>query len=146
MLNFKNILVPYDGSEHAKRAIKQAVAFAQCCDEPKIYVATVSNNTTPLEISALAHAHMQDGVVNKDVSPGQVDLTEARSLIPDSIKHLLLFEIGDPVSMILYMAGETKADLIVMGSRGRSTWKSLLMGSVSQDVLSRAECPVIIVK
>ncbi|MFQ9401806.1 MAG: universal stress protein [Dialister sp.] len=73
-------------------------------------------------------------------------MTEAKSLIPDSIDHDLLFEIGEPVPMILYLAGQTKADLIIMGNRGRSTWKSLLMGSVSRDVLSNAKCPVIIIK
>ena len=82
----------------------------------------------------------------KEDFPGQIDLTEAEALIPDSMAHDLLFEIGEPVPMLLYLAGETKADLIIMGNRGRSTWKSLLMGSVSRDVLSNAKCPVIIVK
>lgn len=144
MLHFKNILVPYDGSEQAKRAVNTAVSFARSCDCPKIYIATISNSATPLEISAIANSDMQKR--EKEDFPGQIDLTEAEALIPDSMAHDLLFEIGEPVPMLLYLAGETKADLIIMGNRGRSTWKSLLMGSVSRDVLSNAKCPVIIVK
>ena len=97
-----------------------------------------------MEISVIANSNPQKK--EKNEFPGQVDLTEANSLIPDSIDHDLLFEIGEPVPMILYLAGQTKADLIIMGHRGRSTWKSLLMGSVSRDVLSNAKCPVIIIK
>ena len=144
MLDFKNILVPYDGSEQSRRALANAVSVAGCCENPKIYVATISNSATPLEISVIANSNPQKK--EKNEFPGQVDLTEANSLIPDSIDHDLLFEIGEPVPMILYLAGQTKADLIIMGNRGRSTWKSLLMGSVSRDVLSNAKCPVIIIK
>jgi len=38
------------------------------------------------------------------------------------------------------------ASLVVVGSRGRTEWKELLLGSVSQEVLHRAECPVVVVR
>ena len=42
MLDYKRILVPYDGSEYAKRALDRAVSVARCCDGAKLFIATVS--------------------------------------------------------------------------------------------------------
>lgn len=40
MLDYKRILVPYDGSEYAKRALDRAVSMARCCDGAKLFIAT----------------------------------------------------------------------------------------------------------
>jgi len=55
-------------------------------------------------------------------------------------------EQGIPVSEILRVAQETKADLIVMGTHGRTGLRRLLMGSVAEQVVRRAPCPVLTVK
>jgi len=52
---------------------------------------------------------------------------------------------GDPADEILKFADEIGADLIVMGSHGRTGVLRVLMGSVSRKVLDRAKCPVLIV-
>jgi nucleotide-binding universal stress UspA family protein len=53
---------------------------------------------------------------------------------------------GDPASEILRFADEIGADLIVMGSHGRTGILQVLMGGVSRKVLDRARCPVLIVR
>ena len=53
---------------------------------------------------------------------------------------------GDPADEILRFADEIGADLIVMGSHGRTGVLRVLMGSVSHKVLDRAKCPVLIVR
>ena len=55
-------------------------------------------------------------------------------------------ESGDPASAIVRRAQEAKADLVMMGSRGLSNIKGLLIGSVSNKVVSMAECSVVTVK
>ena len=55
-------------------------------------------------------------------------------------------ETGDPASAIVRRAQEAKADLVMMGSRGLSNIKGLLIGSVSNKVISLAECSVVTVK
>jgi nucleotide-binding universal stress UspA family protein len=55
-------------------------------------------------------------------------------------------EEGDPVSAILRKAEGTDCDLIVMGTHGRTGVGRLLMGSVAEQVLRRAPCPVLTVK
>jgi len=53
---------------------------------------------------------------------------------------------GNPVEAIVALADEIDADLIVVGSRGRNTLATALLGSVSHGVLHRANRPVLVVK
>jgi nucleotide-binding universal stress UspA family protein len=53
---------------------------------------------------------------------------------------------GNPAEEILKYAGELGADVIAMGSHGRTGLRRLLMGSVSREVLDHAPCPVLIVR
>lgn len=55
-------------------------------------------------------------------------------------------EIGQPATEIVCVAQEERCDLIVLGSRGLSGFKSFLLGSVSDHVTHHAHCPVLIVK
>ena len=52
---------------------------------------------------------------------------------------------GATVETILKMAGELDVDMIVVGSHGRSAVHQLLMGSVSEGILHKSRCPVIII-
>ena len=61
-----------------------------------------------------------------------------------TVEHRL--ETGDPVAEILRVAIETKCDLIVMGTHGRTGLAHLLMGSVAERVVRNALCPVLILK
>ena len=75
MLDFKKILVPYDGSSHAKKALNQAISLAQCSDGAELYVATILNSTIPA-----------------DDDPDQVDMAEVEKLIPQEPFHGFRFQ------------------------------------------------------
>jgi nucleotide-binding universal stress UspA family protein len=53
---------------------------------------------------------------------------------------------GETFKMIINIAGETGANLIVMGSHGSTGLKRLLMGSVTEKVIGYSPCPVLVVK
>ncbi len=53
---------------------------------------------------------------------------------------------GEPVSEIVRVAEEEKVDMIVMGSRGRSSLKAILLGSTAEGVVRRAKIPVMVFK
>jgi nucleotide-binding universal stress UspA family protein len=53
---------------------------------------------------------------------------------------------GGPDEEVLRLARGTPCDLIVMGTHGRTGWGRLLLGSVAEEVLRRAPCPVLVVK
>jgi nucleotide-binding universal stress UspA family protein len=71
----------------------------------------------------------------------------ARIQPPDpSLRVERLVSDGDAVTEILRVAGEARADLIVMGTHGRGGLGRLLLGSIAEEVLRRAPCPVLTVK
>jgi len=53
---------------------------------------------------------------------------------------------GDPAQIIIEIANRQNYDLIIMGSRGMSAFKELLLGSVSLKVMHHASCPVMVVR
>jgi len=55
-------------------------------------------------------------------------------------------ESGKPVSKMIEVAKNWSADLIVMGSHGRGKIHGLFLGSVSQEVLHHAPCPVLVIR
>jgi universal stress protein A len=70
------------------------------------------------------------------------DIQPARAGI--AVEHRL--EYGDPAKMILEVAQEIGADLIVMGTHGRTGLRRLLMGSVAERIVRTASCPVLTVR
>jgi len=54
--------------------------------------------------------------------------------------------VGHPAQQIIQRAEMSRADLIVLGRRGTSTFKELVLGSISERVLAAAHCPVLITR
>jgi nucleotide-binding universal stress UspA family protein len=65
---------------------------------------------------------------------------------PSDIETEHVIAEGDPVSEILHAAAEEQADFIVLGTHGRTGLTRLLMGSVAENVIRRATCPVLAAK
>jgi len=61
-----------------------------------------------------------------------------------SFEHKLL--AGDPAAAIVEAADQENVDLIVLGTHGRTGLTRLLMGSVAENVVRKAKCPVLTVK
>ncbi len=149
MLKYKNILVPYDGSEHAKKAMAHAIDLAEDGEGTKLYIASVCNMVSAM--SSFDQVSIAEGCLTSKLSDDleaqcKQDLKDASAMVPEGIPYETLFEIGSPGPVLLNMGEEKKCDLIVMGSRGLGPLKGIFMGSVSSYIVSRAPCPVLIVK
>ncbi|MBL3568092.1 universal stress protein UspA [Rhodovulum sulfidophilum] len=144
---FNSILVPYDGSAGAERALRQAVALARLCDA-QLSVLTVFRHHSMLEASL--------SMVRKD-EPGPLDDAmrgHARE-VADYAKRLAreagaegtraFIKAGPPARTIIRFAREHGNDLIVIGSRGLGSVENYLLGSVSHKVTGLADCPVLVV-
>jgi nucleotide-binding universal stress UspA family protein len=131
------IVVGYDGSDAAKRALDKALALAG--DDGRIVVV------------AAAEPHARTGITEgAHLDPSEIerrrnDLEEAKSLLSErGVEAETLEAQGDPGDVIVEAAKD--ADLAVVGSRGLNPLQRLFLGSVSSKVVQRAECDVLVVR
>ena len=148
----KIILVPTDGSEHADKAIAFAADIAQK------YGAQVSllhvmrdpgNGRVPEELRGLArleHVEITERDIRQSAANELLRRAEQRAREHGAERVESVIEQGDPTGRILDCARAREADLIVMGSRGLSDLKGLLLGSVSHKVGHLAKCTCVTVR
>jgi nucleotide-binding universal stress UspA family protein len=138
---FEKILVPLDGSEHSIRALKIAVQVAKEFGGSitLIHVYTVSPFViTPTQVYKYIQA------VRK---LGSSILEEGKYLVKaEGVQVETLLEEGHTIEKILETVTKENFDMVVLGSRGLSLLKGILMGSVSEGVTKNAPCPVLVVK
>jgi nucleotide-binding universal stress UspA family protein len=133
----RNIVVGYDGSDTAKRALGRAAELA---------------NGASVTVVSAVHVHPAAGRSAGPVDPDEVserrqELAEAETLLAEKgITPELVEGHGDPAEVIVEQAKGTGADLIVVGSRGLSLAERVLLGSVSTKVLHEAPCDVLVVR
>jgi nucleotide-binding universal stress UspA family protein len=136
---FHSILVPLDGSEHARAALERAIAIAQR-DGARL---------TLLHAREAPHAVYVPGflvAVPAESDQSAIELIDsAAAKVPEGIPVHTIVRDGRPAQEILKRAQTAEHDLIVMGSRGRGVARSLLLGSVSREVLHKSKTPVIVV-
>jgi nucleotide-binding universal stress UspA family protein len=94
------------------------------------------------------HDRRYAGFADPDEEKRQQDaLKEARAVLAESgIEPTTTAPVGQAADEIVRTATEAKADLVVLGARGLSTVKRLVLGSVSTRVLHEAPCDVLVVK
>jgi nucleotide-binding universal stress UspA family protein len=80
------------------------------------------------------------------VSGAEKELKKALAEGGEPARSRATVKIGDPRSVILDMAAKENADLIVMGTRGRTGASHLIFGSVAEHVVRTAPCPVLTVR
>ena len=139
MASTQTILVPTDFSPTSQFAVDHAAAQASITDARLLIV-----HVFPVSSSDRGEGMLYDGLRDKDVATAEQRL---RAIKPDAaiqFEHRLLQ--GDPAEEILQLAQSEKADLIVLGTHGRTGLMRVLMGSVAERVLREATCPVLAVK
>lgn len=137
---YRKILVGYDGSRAARKAVDTAVQLSTK-DGAELFVLAVSQ---PPDIG--------DDVETEAVIEGSRRhhrglLAELRGeLAKSGVKVHYEVAVGHPAEQIIYHADQHGVDVIVVGDRGRSKFARLLLGSVSKHVVQYAERPVLVVR
>ncbi|BFH74554.1 universal stress protein [Sulfurisphaera javensis] len=141
---FKKILVAYDGSDHAARALDIGIDLAKRY-EAKLDIVEVVDTAALLGMGV---APIPGEVIQQVYNKAKSDIDNAKSKAQtQGVKEVegVVLE-GDPATAILEYAGKNGIDLIVTGSRGLSTFKRLILGSVSTKLVQEAKVPVLVVK
>lgn len=139
MLPIRKILHPTDFSDLSRPAFELACALAR-----DFGAELVVCHVSPWPVVGVA-----EGMI-VELPTGWAEQVRAQleQVKPDDSKVRVVhrLERGEASALILKVAAELKADLIVMGTHGRGGLSRLLIGSVAEDVLRKAPCPVLTVK
>jgi len=140
---FTNILVAMDGSEASQRALSDAVDLAKLCNAKlhAIYVVeTGLFSSLPME----GTVEIMYSVLEKE---GEEVMERAKKYAAGKgITVITHMNQGHAGSEILGLAEEEKADLIIVGSHGKSNTDRLLIGSVSTFVVAHSTITTMVVR
>ncbi|MFS0673493.1 universal stress protein [Ornithinibacillus sp. 179-J 7C1 HS] len=166
MEGFKQIVLAFDGSKYSVRALQTAEHITKLSGAKLTVVVvhepSLDTTVTPGVVTGdgvqLYHPHIGALPPHHEGTPSEMNNTplqddSADKVIDDASMRLsklteVDYEIlsGKPAEKIIEFAEEKDADLIIMGNRGLSGIKKLVMGSVSKKVLTEASSPVLVVK
>ena len=137
---FSSIVCSVDFSDHSVRALRHAIALAGHV----LGRVTVIHVANPLLVQAAKTAY-DVAAINRETE------TELRALVDDVATEAgawtpevrTIISVGDPATEIIKCAEEEDADMIVMGTHGRSGYRKMFFGSVTEQVLRRSPVPVL---
>ena len=136
------ILVAYDGSIPAQKALDKALELASLDSAMAIDIVHIIN------MNQSAHTAMNSipGIENIFYQEGELIMQDAKNKVGNSsTKCTFKLLTGPPATAILHYAVKNACDFIIMGSRGLGGLKEFL-GSVSHTVVHEAKVPVLIIK
>lgn len=141
---FRNILVAIDGSPDARQALIQAVDLADC-EHSRLTILSAAATPPAIAYTSVGAAE----VLAKSVHDGEEEaselLREALESVPENVSVTTVTSTKPARMAILSQIKQGEHDLVVLGSRGRGAVRSVLLGSVSHDVLHHSSIPVLIV-
>lgn len=143
MIEMKRVLCPVDFSETSRHALNHALAVAKWY-EARVTVLHVIHPLLVLEPPVLFVEAPREAELS-DVGSRRERLREWLNAANAPGDTDIAVDEGNPVLRILSHAASLPADLIVMGTHGRSGFDRFALGSVAEKVLRKAGCPVVTV-
>ena len=149
MVTLRRILMATDYSVYSKEALGQAVYLAKKIKaalyllhvfEPPVYTPAVSSRIGARNIAII------EWIKEMRREEGEKLLLLAKEIGRRGIKVRPILKEGSPFREILKAADDLSADLVVLGTQGRTGLDRFMMGSVAERVARKASCAVLIVK
>jgi nucleotide-binding universal stress UspA family protein len=141
----KHIVVGVDGSKPSIEASHQAMDLAQQTGAKLTFVFVIETPQV-IPVGPLS------GYVTTAPARSDDDVRKAEALVEQIAKErpgltvTTRVELGQPAEVICELAGQLKADLVVVGARGHNAAQRFFLGSVSDRVVHHAPCPVLVVR
>ncbi len=140
------ILVAYDFSPPSELALQHAFNLAQESKEREFHFLVVLDPHKGLGLKKNEKIDYKYAEEIQEQAQNQIQKVFDRLGRGGELAMMVHVRIGDPLNVILELARDIGASLILMGSHGRTGAKRLLMGSVSERVVREALCPVLIAR
>lgn len=140
------VLVPFDGSEHSRRALDYMIdlvgKFAQ---PPEIHIFHVQ--ASPIVYSDYLAPDMIEGVKRGLYNEANLVLEEAvKRLTVAGVRFESHVDLGNVAEQVKVAVTRLGCDTVVMGTRGLGSFGGLLLGSVANRVVHEVSVPVILIK
>ena len=147
----QKILVPIDGSETARKALKYTIDLAKQTGSTIILLSVIDKSpyygaqTVP---PVSTPTHLLENLEDYFRHTAEAYIAKAEDLCKTKgVSSQRLIKMGHPVEEIIKAAKSCKVDLIVMGSHGRSALGAALLGSVTIGVIHReTKFPVLVIR
>ncbi|MES2877628.1 MAG: universal stress protein [Pseudomonadota bacterium] len=143
---FKHILVPVDGSSTAQLAVDKAISLAKAFGSRVTTIFVIdpypfTGVGTDFAYGQAEYLSAATAEANAAIKAAKTTFEEAGIPVETSV-----IEAHAPWRGVVQAAESAQTDLIVMGSHGRSGLEKLVLGSVTQAVLSHTHLPVLVVR
>ena len=145
-IEFKNILVATDGSRYSTAAVSEAIGIAKKNKGKLTVIAVVpAELATPTDIEFVAT--QRELIAEKEMHTAEKNAKDVKeAAVKAGVEVQAFVMTGKPADAVIEIAKEKNADLIVVGSHGRTGLEKLLMGSVAERVIVLSSCAVLVVK
>jgi nucleotide-binding universal stress UspA family protein len=145
-VEFKNVLVATDGSRYSIAAASEAIGIAKLNGSKLTVIAVVPSEFMPPTDIELAMSE-REMIAEKEMREAEKNAKAVKEAAQKEGVAVQAFVLsGKPSDAIIETAKEKNADLIVLGSHGRTGIEKLLMGSVAERVIVLANSAVLVVK
>lgn len=142
MTRMQRILCPTDFSDYSVRALDCAIELARAFDS-SLWIVHVLD--PPVLFGAeLTTSSLAGEVIKVQRERAQLELERAaQQCHTERVRAVAQLEIGYPANVLIELSKQ--ADLVVIGTHGRSGFQHLVLGSVAERVVRMAKCPVLVV-
>ncbi len=146
MIRIQTILHPTDFSEPSKYALDYALSFAEEYNASLRVLHVIEEVSSALYFDMLQAPPLAQLMADIEKQAQQAMEQLIASDLRARFRVETLIRKGVPFLEIIRCAEETKADIIVCGTHGRTGLKHALFGSVAEKVVRKAPCPVLSVR
>lgn len=144
---YKTILVPLDGSERSAQILLHVQALAQKLGSRLVLLQVVEPTSVAMMPAADAVPYFDPALLERIIEEAKTYLAaQQAALKAQSIEAVCYVETGPVIATILAVAEREHADLIAMGSHGRTGLARVFYGSVTTGVLNQADRPLLLVR
>lgn len=142
---YRSVLVPLDGTHFAEHALPAAIALARRA-KARLLLVSISTPLTEAYVEGLYFStlEMEKEVANRHQT--YLDALAERIRSQGGVEVLVQVKHGEVAATLCELVAQNEADLVVMATHGRSALGRFWLGSVTDEMIRHASCPLLLVR